>query len=205
MSCKLAFQSSCSQWSFRKVGSRWQKNQEQKAKEKENISILSARTVSTGGCRHCCHGYKITNTYEGLDSSHRHLKKHGLFSGRLKIQTVWRQGDRTLLSGHCGIMGETWPRRGHAHQCCVEAREAKKRGCKINEFATIETPHGQKMTYTGQNNRANFKHTKFTIIHIRWFCSFFSTGLALYWNKSLFKKTNVVQKVSCLINITRRI
>lgn len=63
-------------------------NKEQKAKEKENFSILSAKTVSTGGCRHCCHGYKITNTYEGLRSSHRHLKKHGLFSGRLKIQTV---------------------------------------------------------------------------------------------------------------------
>lgn len=63
-------------------------NKEQKAKEKENFSILSAKTVRTGGCRHCCHGYKITNTYEGLHSSHRHLKKHGLFSGRLKIQTV---------------------------------------------------------------------------------------------------------------------
>lgn len=32
----------------------------------KKISILSAKTVSTGGCRHCCHGYKITNTYEGL-------------------------------------------------------------------------------------------------------------------------------------------
>lgn len=37
MSCKLAFQSSCSQWSFRKVGSRWQKNKEQKAKEKKTF------------------------------------------------------------------------------------------------------------------------------------------------------------------------
>lgn len=91
MSCKLAFQSSCSQWSFRKAGSWWLKRKEKKkkrtttptkrkkAKEKVNISILSAKTVSTGGCRHCCHGYKITNTYEGLHSSHRHLKKHGLF------------------------------------------------------------------------------------------------------------------------------
>lgn len=99
------------------AGSRKRKNK--KPKEKENISILSAKTVSTGGCHHCCHGYKITNTYEGLHSSHRHLRKHGLFSGWLKIQTVWRQGDRTLLGGHCGIMGETWPRRGHAQQCCV--------------------------------------------------------------------------------------
>lgn len=55
------------------------KTKEQKTKVKENISTLSAKTVSTGGCRHCCHGYKITNTYEGLHSSHRHLKKHGLF------------------------------------------------------------------------------------------------------------------------------
>lgn len=181
------------------------KNNKQKAKEKENISVLSAKTVSTGGCHHCCHGYKITNTYEGLHSSHRHLKKHGLFSGWLKIQTVWRQGDRTLLGGHCGIMGETWPRRGHAQQCCVEEREAKKRGCKMKDFATIKTPHGQKMTYTGQNNRANFKHTKFTIIHIRWFVLFY-TGLALYWNKSLFKKTKCCKKgISCLVNITRRI
>ncbi len=67
------------------------KRKEQKAKQKQNISVLSAKTVSTGGCYHCCHGYKITNTYEGSHSSHRHLKKHGLFSGRLKIQTVWMQ------------------------------------------------------------------------------------------------------------------
>lgn len=114
------------------------KRENKKTKEKENISILSAKTVSTGGCHHCCHGYKITNTYEGLHSSHRHLRKHGLFSGWLKIQTVWRQGDRTLLGGHCGIMGETWPRRGHAQQCCVEEREAKKRGCKMKDSATIK-------------------------------------------------------------------
>lgn len=130
MSCKLAFQSSCSQWLFRKAGSWWPKRNERNTKVNGNISILSAWTVSTGGCHHCCHGYKITNTYEGLHSSHRHLKKHGLFSGALKIQTVWRQGDRTLLGGHCGNMGQTWPRRGHAQQCCVEEREAKKRGCK---------------------------------------------------------------------------
>ncbi len=63
------------------------KERTKKQKKKKDISTLSAKTVSTGGC-HCCHGYKITNTYEGLHSSHRHLKKHGLFSGRLKIQTV---------------------------------------------------------------------------------------------------------------------
>lgn len=43
--------------------------------KKESNSTLSSLPVSTGGC-HCCHGYKITNIYEGLHSSHRHLKKH---------------------------------------------------------------------------------------------------------------------------------
>ena len=171
------------------------KERKKPKKRKKNVSILSAKTVSTGGCRHCCHGYKITNTYEGLHSSHRHLKKHGLFSGRLKIQTVWRQGDRTLLGGHRGIMGETWPRRGHAQQCCVEEREAEKRGCKMKDFATIRTPHGQKRTYTGQLNRANFKHTKFTISHIRWFCSFFPLVWHFIGTNLCSKRLNVVQKV----------
>lgn len=84
------------------------KKKEQKTPKKKEkiISILSAKTVSTGGCRHCCHGYKITNTYEGLHSSHRHLKKHGLFSGRLKYKQFEGRGDTTLLGGHCGVMGE---------------------------------------------------------------------------------------------------
>lgn len=55
----------------------------------------------------------------------------------------------------------------------------------MNDFATIKTPHGQKMTYTGQNNLANFKHTKFTIIHIRWFCSFF------HWFGTLLEQISV--------------
>lgn len=38
----------------------------QTRKKKENISTLSAKTVSTGGRRNCCHVYKITNTYEGF-------------------------------------------------------------------------------------------------------------------------------------------
>lgn len=106
------------------------------------------------------------------------------------------------------VTAESWERldreKGHAQQCCVEEHEAK-RGCKMKDFATIKTPHGQRMTYTGQNNRANFKHTKFTIIHIRWFCSFF-TDLALYWNKSPFKKTRCCTKsISCPVNISHRI
>lgn len=74
------------------------KNKEQKIKE--NNSTLSGQTVSTAGC-HCRHGYKITNTYEDLHSSHCHLKKHGLFSGAL--EQVEGKGERTLLGGHCGI------------------------------------------------------------------------------------------------------
>lgn len=183
--------------------------EKKKAKEKENISILSARTVSTGGCRHCCHGYKITNTYEGSDSSHRHLKKHGLFSGRLKIQTVskargqdparrspWNHGRDMTEKRTCTVVlcGSTW-----SHKTRVQ----NERLCNNRE-----TPHGQKMTYTGQNNRANFKHTKFTIIHIRWFCfCFFFSPLVWHFigTNLCSKRLNVVQKVSCLINITRRI
>lgn len=75
-------------------------------------------------------------------------------------------------TGPCSaVTVESWERHDREedmhNSACVEEREAKKRGCKMNDFATIKTPHGQKMTYTGQNNRANFKHTKFTIIHIR--------------------------------------
>lgn len=75
---------------------RQEKNQmKQRNKSNGNISTLSAKTVSTGGRRNCCHVYKITNTYEGLHSSHRHLKKKPkkkqkrfYFSGALKIQRV---------------------------------------------------------------------------------------------------------------------
>lgn len=167
MSCKLAFQSSCSQWSFRKAGSRSPKNKEQTAKEKENISILSAKTVSTGGRRHCCHGYKITNTYEGLRSSHRHLRKHGLFSGWLKIQTVSRQG-----TGPCLVVTvESWERHDweeDMHNSAVWKNvKPKNKGANWKDVATIKTPQGQKMTHTGQNNLANWKHTKFTIFHLR--------------------------------------
>lgn len=53
------------------------------------------------------------------------------------------------------------------------------------------------MTYTGQNNLANFKHTKFTIIRIRWFCSLF---FPLVWHfigtNLCSKRLNVVQKVA---------
>lgn len=86
---------------------REQKNkQQQQQKPKKHISILSAKTVSTGGRRNCCHVYKITNTYEGLRSSHRHLKKHGLFSGALKIQEFEGKG-----TGPCSaVTVETWGR-----------------------------------------------------------------------------------------------
>lgn len=60
-------------------------NNEYDPKKKNPLHPFSV-DCSTGGCRHCCHDYKITNTYQGLHSSHRHLKKHLL--GRLKIQRV---------------------------------------------------------------------------------------------------------------------
>lgn len=48
------------------------KNNECESKEKEPSPSVQLELFSTGGCRHCCHDYKITNTYEGLHSSHRH-------------------------------------------------------------------------------------------------------------------------------------
>lgn len=64
-------------------------------------------------------------------------------------------------TGPCSVVTvESWERHDREkdmhNKCCVEEREAKQ-GCKMKDFATIKTPHCQKMTYTGQNNRANFQ------------------------------------------------
>lgn len=105
---------------------------------------------------------------------------------------------------------ESWETHGPEETCTTvpyaEERDAK-RGCKMKDFATIRTPHRQKRTYTGQQNQANFKHTKFTIFHILYVgLFFFFTGLALHWNESQFKKTKCCTKgISCLINIICRI
>lgn len=74
-------------------------------------------------------------------------------------------------TGPCSVVTvESWDRQDREedmHNSAVWKNVKPKRGRKMNDFATIKTPHGQKVTYTGQNNLANFKHTKFTIIHIR--------------------------------------
>jgi len=92
-------------------------------------------------------------------------------------------------TGPCSVVTvESWERDDREqdmHNSAVWKDVKQKRGCKMKDFATIKTPHGQKMTYTGQNNRANFKRTKFTIIHIRWFCSFF------HWFGTLLEQISV--------------
>ena len=48
-------------------------NKREKEKKKKVPSFL-LRLLALGGC-YCCHGYKITNTYEVLHSSHRRCLK----------------------------------------------------------------------------------------------------------------------------------
>lgn len=154
-------------------------------------------------------------------SSHRHLKKHGLFSGALKIQRVWRQGDRTLLGGHCGDMGTDMTEKRTCTTSAVWKNVKPKEtggwggGGGENEWLgnnRKNATQSEKWLTPDKKNLANFKRTKFTIIHIRWFsssfffCLFSPLVLALYRNKSLFKKTKCCTKgISCPVNITHRI
>lgn len=107
--------------------------------KKESNSTLSGLPVSTGGC-HCCHGYKITNIYEGLHSSHRHLKKHVCCQVHLNSLKArkGREGDpvRRPLWNHGTDMTEkrtcTTVLRGK-----TSTQNQPKTGCKMNKFATI--------------------------------------------------------------------
>lgn len=100
--------------------------------KKESNSTLSGLPVSTGGC-HCCHGYKITNIYEGLHSSHRHLKKHVCCQVHLNSLKAGGGEGGPCLTATVESWDGTWPRRGHAQQCCVEKHQLKinlKQGAK---------------------------------------------------------------------------
>lgn len=86
---------------------------------KQIVSPLSARTGSTQGVYHVVNSYKITNTYEEIRSSHRHLKKWS----RLKIQNVVRVRIRPDAHSDCEHMGgETSPRK-RDHECCLDGSE----------------------------------------------------------------------------------
>lgn len=196
---KQSFKLSCSQWSFRKAGS-WEKKEKNITQRRQNALLFLLTLLAQNAVVVFVMIIKLQRPMKVYIAVIAISKNMVYFQVDSKYKRSEGKG-----TGPCSavIMGETW-HRGHAQQCREEEHEARKNGCKMNDFATIKTPHDQKMTNTGQNNQANFKHTNVTIILIC-LVLFFPLVWHFIGTNLCSKRLNVVQKVSCLINITGRI